>query len=64
MKSVRTMTRFLATLSRERRKRKEMREKRRGEALLSQVMVKKLREKLNKRSEGMGGLLKTNHLKQ
>jgi hypothetical protein len=49
----------LATLSRERRKRKEMREKRRGEALLSQVMVKKLREKINRRSKGIGGLFES-----
>ena len=49
----------LATLSRERRKRKEMREMRRGEALLSQVMVKKLREKMNNRSEGIGGLFES-----
>ena len=48
----------LATLSRERRKRKDMREMR-GEALLSQVMVKKLREKMNNRSEGIGGLFES-----
>ena len=48
---------LLAALSRERRRRMEMKQKRRGEELLSHVMLRNLRENLEKRRYGVGGSL-------